>query len=71
MEVQDNGPGLNAINVKGLMHKGIGLRNTQERLEQLYGSAQKLALATPDTGGAKVSVKIPFYTQADTIAVVQ
>lgn len=71
MEVQDNGPGLASPNVKGLLTKGIGLRNTQERLEQLYGTSQRLAFQEPTTGGTQVSVKIPFYTQADTIAVVE
>lgn len=71
MEVQDNGPGLSKKDAHSLRNGGIGLRNTRERLAQLYGPAQQLTLKRPQEGGTQVSVTIPFYTKADTLALVQ
>ena len=39
---------------------GIGISNTAERLQTLYGSDQKFTLEWPDTGGCRVTVEIPF-----------
>jgi anti-sigma regulatory factor (Ser/Thr protein kinase) len=39
---------------------GIGLANTQARLEQLYGPAQSLAVGTGEWGGWKVTITLPF-----------
>ena len=41
---------------------GIGLRNTNERLERLYGTTQSLTVKTASDGGAEVEVMLPFDT---------
>jgi two-component system, LytTR family, sensor kinase len=45
--------------------EGIGLSNTRQRLQQLYGEKQSLALKRRVSGGLLVSISIPFYTKAE------
>jgi len=40
--------------------KGIGLSNTQARLEQLYGAAHRFEMHDADGGGLEVTIAIPF-----------
>jgi LytS/YehU family sensor histidine kinase len=61
LEVDDCGPGFQA-NASGPETKRIGLTNTEARLHQLYGSAQRIAYGRSRTGGASVAVEIPFET---------
>ncbi len=70
--VRDNGPGLDdghptAAGARtpgpagaASTGNGIGLANTQERLRQLYGPAQSLALAAAPGGGCTVTLRFPF-----------
>src|SRR5205085_2034729 len=44
--------------------KGIGLSNTQARLEQLYGSEHRFELHNRDEGGLSVMIAIPFRSEA-------
>jgi len=62
LQVTDTGPGLAG---KGFT-PGIGLSNTQERLQQLYGKQSRLELSDGETGGLKVMVSIPL--RSDTSA---
>ena len=56
--VQDDGPGL-PVGVNLGEGRGVGFRNTRERLAVLYGSHQKIAVrfARP---GLRVEIEIPF-----------
>ena len=56
IHVMDDGPGLSRPDVP----EGIGLANTRRRLEELYGSAQALALLPRRGGGLDVQVRLPF-----------
>jgi two-component system LytT family sensor kinase len=40
--------------------RGLGLGNTQRRLQHLYGAGQKLACTNPTRGGAAVVIEIPL-----------
>jgi two-component system, LytTR family, sensor kinase len=60
LSVQDNGPGLGETD-----GKGIGLRNTEARLEQLYGDAGSLSMASSDGGGVLAQIIVPFHTAHD------
>ena len=54
--VTDDGGGL----PNGVVAEGIGLRNTRERLTQLYGSRGTLTLADAPGGGVASTVRIPI-----------
>ena len=56
LSVRDNGPGPGA-RVPG---SGLGLRNTEERLRQMYGDAHRLELAAAEDGGARAVVELPY-----------
>lgn len=65
LEVSDNGPGIKPgqmREVAGAEDTGIGLSNTVERLNQLYGEAQSFSLQTSEAGGLLVRVRVPFRT---------
>ncbi|HNR22903.1 MAG TPA: histidine kinase [Steroidobacteraceae bacterium] len=67
LSVEDNGPGAPATATQ--IVEGIGLRNTRERLAQLYGAAQHLALEPRHGGGMRAEVRLPFHTRTDLRAV--
>lgn len=58
ISVQDDGPGL----PPGFSPRqyGIGLANTQARLEQLYGSAAQLVIQSAADGGTLVTMALPY-----------
>jgi len=60
IEVGDNGPGLPEGGDPPVSR--TGLANTRARLEQLYGSAGRIAFRTPEEGGLVVQMEIPFHT---------
>ena len=60
VQVSDNGPGLPANgNSRSLFKKGLGLANTQARLQQLYGPAHRLDFDNAPAGGLIVTLEIP------------
>jgi LytS/YehU family sensor histidine kinase len=64
LEVRDHGPGIGRGDGEAL-GKGIGLSNTVERLDRLYGAPSQLTLRDAETGGLSVLVSIPFHTTAE------
>jgi LytS/YehU family sensor histidine kinase len=66
VHVSDNGPGLPTNgNSSGVLREGVGLANTQARLQQLYGSAHRLDMENAPTGGLTVILEIPFKTETN------
>jgi LytS/YehU family sensor histidine kinase len=59
LEVRDNGVGLTA-GARARLDSGVGLSNTRDRLECLYGDAHRLEFSDGTTGLA-VRVEIPFH----------
>ena len=57
LEVQDNGVGLANGAIPA---EGVGLSNTRARLQQLYGSGQRLELLSAPGGGLVVQIRIPW-----------
>lgn len=49
-----------------LVRRGVGLRNTEERLHRLYGSAGRLTIGNDPRGGVSVRVCAPWRTAAVT-----
>lgn len=60
LHVRDDGPGLPDPTPK---RKGVGLTNTRERLENLYGDDQHLAMRNDERGGLRVDISLPFRIQ--------
>ncbi len=59
--VIDSGPGLK-IPESEAFAKGVGLKNTVERLAQIYGSKRLLTLENQASKGLKVKLRIPIET---------
>lgn len=63
MSVRDNGP---RVGENGLRAgEGVGLRNTRQRLAELYAAEQSLTLRAADDGGVIAEVVIPYHKRAD------
>jgi two-component system LytT family sensor kinase len=56
--VLDNGPGIDDFD--RAFNQGVGLRNTRQRLQALYGDQYRLELANRPEGGLQVRVTIPL-----------
>lgn len=63
LEVMDNGPGITTENGKLPKFSGVGLRNTQERLQELYGAKHSCKIGTALPHGLKIEIRIPFETE--------
>jgi sensor histidine kinase YesM len=62
IQVRDNGPGMpQHRSADILFRKGLGLANTETRLERLYGPAHLFDLANDPEGGLVVTLEIPFH----------
>jgi sensor histidine kinase YesM len=48
--------------------EGIGIANTRERLDHIYGSAASLVLSNPAGGGAEALVVLPVATDANRVS---
>ena len=55
IEVRDNGCGLRSD-----QHEGVGIRNTRDRLQQLYGDAQEFAIRNRVDGGVIAAITLPY-----------
>ncbi len=63
MIIADNGPGLSAA-PEQVMKNGVGLANTVERLEKLYGNEHAFHLQNRSAGGLQVVMEIPFRVES-------
>jgi sensor histidine kinase YesM len=60
IRIRDNGPGLPMNRtVDSLFKKGLGLMNTQTRLDRLYGTRHRFDIANDPQGGLAVTLEIP------------
>jgi sensor histidine kinase YesM len=57
LEIQNDGAFLNG---NGYIKEGVGIANTRERLQQLYGNEFRFELKPLEKGGARVVLEIPF-----------
>lgn len=64
LEVSDNGPGVPTPELKQFgSGSGVGIRNTCERLQALYGSEQRIQFCHQPGGGLAVRMRIPFTSK--------
>jgi signal transduction histidine kinase len=67
IQVRDNGPGLPQHRTSdNLFKKGLGLSNTETRLERLYGADHLFNLSNDPDGGLIVTLEIPFHKDGAT-----
>ncbi len=60
LEVFDDGPGIAMEEGKLPEFTGVGLRNTRDRLAELYGSAHSCRISEALPHGLKIDIRIPF-----------
>ena len=60
IELSDDGPGVELVEGQIPDANGVGLRNTRERLNELYGSRHSFQLGKTDPHGLTVNIRIPF-----------
>ncbi|MEJ8568074.1 sensor histidine kinase [Elongatibacter sediminis] len=59
IQLSDDGPGVDLVDGEIPEAKGVGLRNTRERLFELYGSQHSFRLSETDPHGLTISIRIP------------
>lgn len=59
IQIKDNGPGIQNIG-EAPIKNGIGLSNTVNRLQNLYGNKSKLEIISPEEGGLLLKITLPF-----------
>ena len=65
ISVVDNGPAVRDASSL-LVQRGVGVRNTRERLAQLYGPEHTLSLSPAPTGeGVVATLTVPYHTRSD------
>lgn len=65
VEVSDDGPGLPAGFELGRDARGVGLRNTADRLQQAYGKDHEIHLLPAEPTGLRVLIRVPFESGDD------
>ncbi len=63
LSVKDDGAGLHTDVSDAAPRNGVGLSNTIERLENLYGEDQQFQLLNGENGGCEVRIETPFRTE--------
>ena len=63
LELSDDGPGVDLVDGQIPDANGVGLRNTRERLLELYGNRHSFRLSKSDPHGLTVNIRLPFETQ--------
>lgn len=66
LEVSDNGPGIEFIEGEMPVFDGIGIVNTRERLEALYGPRHSITFSQVSPSGLKIEICMPFETELGT-----
>jgi signal transduction histidine kinase len=62
LELSDDGPGVELVEGQIPHATGVGLRNTRERLQELYGNKHSFRLSETSPRGLTVNIRIPFET---------
>jgi hypothetical protein len=65
IELSDDGPGVELVDGRIPDANGVGLRNTQERLEELYRSKHSFRLSQTEPHGLTINIRIPFESKSD------
>lgn len=60
IEVTDDGPGIPLQNGELPKYGGVGLRNFQERLKEIYGADHNCSFGKNSPTGLKINIRIPY-----------
>ena len=61
--VRDNGRGLPGADLNSSVRRGVGLANTQARLQGLYGQDQSFSFGRAEPQGCRVDIHLPFHLE--------
>ena len=64
LELSDDGPGVELVDGQIPGANGVGLRNTRERLAELYGSHHSFRLSQTEPHGLTIRIRIPFESKS-------
>ena len=64
IKIKDNGPGITK-DFKSVLNSGVGLSNTVERLEKLYGSNYEFNWENQSEGGLLLTIEIPHKEEGE------
>jgi sensor histidine kinase YesM len=64
LQVEDNGNGLDG-SIEERLTKGLGIKNTTERLTHLYNNNQSIRFTPTPGGGLTVTLSLPFRIQSE------
>ena len=64
LELSDDGPGVELVDGQIPGANGVGLRNTRERLEELYGTHHSFRLSKTEPHGLTIRIRIPFESKS-------
>jgi LytS/YehU family sensor histidine kinase len=62
LEISDDGPGVELVDGDIPGANGVGLRNTRERLRELYGEHHLFRLSQSQPHGLTITIRLPFET---------
>jgi LytS/YehU family sensor histidine kinase len=65
LTITDTGVGLGVQDSAAVFGRGVGLSNIRDRLAQLYGSAHEFHINNHATGGAQVTLRVPYRTSIE------
>lgn len=60
IELSDSGPGIELVGGALPQGRGVGIRNTQQRLAELYGGRHAFQVTNLEPHGLQVNIRIPF-----------
>lgn len=58
--LSDNGPGIVFEGTQLPKFSGVGINNTTERLQEIYGDSQSCQFSTAEPHGLKVTIRMPY-----------
>ncbi|MDD8016976.1 MAG: histidine kinase [Bacteroidota bacterium] len=64
LQIEDDGNGFD-LPLEQNLTRGVGIKNTIERLKLLYGNNYSLTFVNKETGGMRVTLSIPFRMQTE------
>ena len=67
LQLSDDGPGVELVDGEIPGANGVGLRNTRERLAELYGARHAFRQSRSDPHGLTVDIRVPYETKSQRV----